>query len=348
VSVALLVVPVLVVVAGCGAETESDAQFQSDIVENMHATLLVQVQAMNQAARDLQAAAPTPSDRGWDATLDQAAIAAMKTAWARMRAAWEASEGVLGPLFETLDASLDGRYEDYLAPLGPAGDPDPFDGQGVTGMHAIERILYAPDTPDAVVTEEMTLAGYKMAAWPATAAEAADLKAGLCARLVSDSQLLVDGWKPRAIDLPHVFEGLTALMGDQEEKLSLAASHEEESRYAQRTLGDLRDNLAGTRAVYALFVPWLQTKPNGFTVDDNVQQALDRIDQTYSAVMGDAVPAPPPGFNSTAPSVADQQSPFGKLYVSVVLEVDPNLVGSAVDAMNHVAVMLGLAPFTGN
>src|SRR5262249_11867572 len=153
------------------------------------------------------------------------------------------------------DDALDGRYEDYLTALAPAGDPDPFDGQGVTGMHAIERILWAPVIPPGVVTREAMLPGYQPAAWPATAAQAPELKTGLCAQLVADSQRLLDGWKPHAIDLAGVFEGLTALMNEQEEKISLAASYEEESRYAQRTLGDLRDNLTGTRAVYDLFIP---------------------------------------------------------------------------------------------
>jgi iron uptake system component EfeO len=331
--------------AGCGSDRKSDQAFQAEIVGNMHQLILTQIQALNAAARDLQAAAPLPPDRGWDTTTDQAAIDAMKAAWGRMRTAWEAGEGVLGPLFPMLDGSLDGRYEDDLAVLGAAGDPDPFDGQGVTGMHAIERILYAPVTPPAVVAQESLLPGYQPAAWPATAAQAAELKAGLCAQMVADSQSLIDGWKPRVIDLPTAFDGITALMDEQQEKVRLAASQQEESRYSQRTLGDLRDNLTGTRAVYDLFVPWLDTKPNGASVDAEVQGALARLEGTYGAIPGDAVPPPPPTWSSDTPSVADQQSPFGKLYVSVMLEVDPTYAGSAVDSMSRVALMLGLPPF---
>jgi iron uptake system component EfeO len=336
----------LLPLAGCGAQGKSDAAFESEIVANMHSLLLTQLQALNQAASDLMAAAPAPVDRGWDAT-DQPAIDEMKLHWVSMRTAWEGAEGVLGPLFPSLDASLDGRYEDLLQPLEPTGDSDPFDGQGVTGMHAIERILYAPDILPGVVARESMLVGYQPAAWPATAAEAAELKTGLCERLVSDSQMLIDGWEPKVIDLPGVFVGLITLMNDQEEKVSLAASDLQESRYAQRTLGDLRDNLAGTRAVYDLFVPWLAAKPDGMSVDADVQQAFDRLEMTYGSISGDAMPLPPAGWDSSAPSVADQQSPFGKLYTSVVLEVDPNHLGSAVDAMNRVALMLGLPPFTG-
>jgi iron uptake system component EfeO len=336
-----LVIVAAGLLVGCGSGTKSDASYEADIVTGTHALLLTQVKALNQAARDLQAASPTPVDRGWDST-DQPAIDAMKAAWARMRTSWEISEGVLAPLFPAIDSAIDGRYEDYLAVLGPAGDPDPFDGQGVTGMHAIERILYAPDIPPAVVTEEASLPGYQPAAWPATAAQAAEFETGLCAKLVNDTQALVDGWTPRAINVPAVFDGIGALIVEQQEKLSLAANHEEESRYSQRTLQDLRDNLTGSTTAYDLFVPWLHTKSGSVGVDDNVQQAFDRIGSAYGAVQGDALPPPPPTWNSAVPSVADQQTPFGKLYTSVLIEVDPNHVGSAVASMNRVADLLGL------
>jgi hypothetical protein len=71
--------------------------------------------------------------------------------------------------FADLDAALDTRYEQSLAALGPAGDPDPFDGQGVIGMHAVERILFAPGIPQPVIDLESTLPGRLPAAWPATA-----------------------------------------------------------------------------------------------------------------------------------------------------------------------------------
>lgn len=311
----------------------------------MHKLLLGDVQKVLQGARDLQAAAPATAGRGWDATADAGAIDAMKAAWTRMRAAWEGSEGVLAPLFGELDEVLDGRYEAFLTPLAPTGDTNLFDGEGVTGMHAIERILFAPTTPASVVQQEAQLAGYAPAAWPATAEQAATFKNGLCARLITDAQTLVDAWRPRAIDLPGVFEGITALMSEQEEKVSLAAEHIEESRYAQRTMGDLRDNLAGTRAVYGLFVPWLNAKDNGISIDDGVQNAFDRLAQTYSLVVGDAIPPPPSEWNSMVPTADDQRSEFGMLYLAVVQEVDPSRTGSAVFGMNRVARMLALPEF---
>ena len=64
--------------------------------------------------------------------------------------------------------------------LNVQGDNSLFDGQGVIGMHAIERILYVQQTPAFVVGFESKLPGYKAAAFPATEQEAADFKNKLC------------------------------------------------------------------------------------------------------------------------------------------------------------------------
>ena len=50
---------------------------------------------------------------------------------------------------------------------------------------------------------------------------------------------------------------------EQLEKVNLASSAEEESRYSQHTLGDMRANLDGARRTYDLFAPWLRSVPNG-------------------------------------------------------------------------------------
>jgi hypothetical protein len=199
-----------------------------------------------------------------------------------------------------------------------------------------------------VVAQESVWSGYRPAAWPATPDQASEMATRLLQRLVDDSQSLVDRWKPRAISLADSFQGLTALMNEQQTKVSLAANHEEESRYSQRTMGDLRYNLAGTRAVYTLFVRGLMTKPSGAAIDSGVEAAFNRLEQVYGGVYGDSIPPPSADWNSTLPSAADQDSPFGKLWIAVVQEVDPSRTGSAVDGMNRVARTLGLPEFTGD
>jgi iron uptake system component EfeO len=332
--------------AACGGSEETDAQLQLDIVSNMHRLVASEIQGLNQAASDLQAAAPASIAQGWDISGDGGvAMAAMKEAWTRTRFYWERAEGTLAPSFPDLDQSMDSRYENSLDQLGGVADPDPFDAQGLTGMHAVERILFAPGPPP-VVAYESSLAGYSVAAAPATDQEAADFKSGLCQRLVDDSQGVLAGWRSLTIDLGVVFMGLTGQLSAQAEKVSLAANHQQESRYSETTMTDLRSNLAGTRAIYDLFVPWLATKPYGTTLDNNARVAFDQLDQIYASVPGEAIPPPPSTWGASPESTEDLNSPFGTLYVTVVQAVDPSRSGSAVDAMNHVAIALGLPPFS--
>lgn len=343
----LLLMPLV----ACGAgKTPSDTDFEAAVVGNTYQLLRVQVHALHQAAIDFQDAAPLPPDRGWDAALDDAALVSMRNSWVAMRRAWESAEGVLPKLFPSSDGALDSRYEDLLAPstdgAAAPGDPDPFDGSGVIGMHAVERILYAHDTPPAVVDWEATqVPGSMPAVWPATAAEAAAFKTELCQQLVQDTATLVESLKVEAINLAVSFEGLTGLMSAQEEKVNLAADQEEESRYSLRTMDDLRQNLAGTIAIYSEFAEWLATKPGGLAINAEVEQALNMLGQIYSAVEGDAIPEPPQHWDSKLPSTADQQTAFGVLYRAVVQAVDPNRTGSAVDAMNQAARALNLTEY---
>lgn len=324
---------------------KTDAQFAADVTQGMHDALLTDIDDLHQAALDIVAAAP---DHAWDTDADADAIANMKTAWTRARTAYERTEGALAPLFPQLDTEIDARYDDFLATLGDAGDQDLFDDQGVTGMHAIERILYVPETPASVIAFEsdpVNFPGYKAAAWPATDDEAVEFKTKLCQRLADDTQTLKNDWAPSAIDLEGSFDGLISLMNEQREKVNKAATDEEESRYSQRTMADIRDNLAGTRAIYALFQPWLATKDNGLAVDGDVQNAFGELDTAYSQVSGDAIPQPPADWSSESPSKDALKSSFGQLWSAVESAVDPNIQGSAVDGMNRAATELGFSQF---
>jgi len=339
----LILVVAALSLAACGSK--SDADYQADVVQGMHDQMLTQLQALHQAAVDLQAAAPAPAGRGWDAAQDAQALTAMKTAWQTARSSYELVEGAVAPLFPDADYEIDARYDDFLANLAPDGDANLFDGEGVTGMHAVERVLYADVTPTNVVQQESTLPGSQPASWPTSEAEAASFKNALCARLVTDTQTLVDQWTPQSIDVAGAFQGLTALMNEQREKVNKAASAEEESRYSQRTMKDIRDNLAGTRAAYALFQPWITSKPNGEQIDAQVEASFAALDAAYAQVSGDAIPQPPADWSSESPSEANLQTPFGKLYAAVNQAVDPNQSGSAVDGMNQAAKALGFPEF---
>lgn len=334
-------------IIGCSSsdDTKTDSDYERTVVIGMHDKLLADIQLLHDASIELQNAAPTPAGRGWDAAQDQAAITAMMNAWVKARGAYERTEGALAPLFPDTDVAIDARYDDFLVSLGPNGDADPFDDEGVTGMHAIERILFVKTTPESVIDAEAVLPGSKPAEWPPTAEAAAEFKNKLCARLVADTQSMLDQWKPQRIDLATAFGGLVGLMNEQREKIVKAASAEEESRYAQRTMADIRDNLTGTKNAYELFRPWVKTKAGGEGADLHVENAFGELAQAYAQVTGDAVPTPPATWSSESPSATDLQTAFGKLYTAVFHAVDPNQAGSAVDGMNEVAKKLGFPQF---
>lgn len=309
------------------------------ILAGMHDTVLGEIQTLGQSASDLCAAAPSGS--GWDATLNATSIAEMKTTWTAARAAYERTEGVIAPLFPDTDYAIDARYDDYMLDLAGAGDPQPFDGEGVTGMHGIERILWASEIPSLVVDFEQTLPGYAPAAWPATEAEANQFKTGICQQFVSDVDTLEGQWSPTQIHINIAFQGLISLMNEQREKVVKAASDEEESRYSQRTMADIRDNLEGTRIIYSLFRDYVRTKKNGTTLDASIVAGFDVLDAAYDQVDGDAFPLPPDTWSSENPSATDLQTPFGKLYTTVDDAADPNNEASVVNQMNQAADLLG-------
>ena len=130
--------------------------------------------------------------------------------------------------------------------LGPTGDADLFDDQGVTGMHAIERILYADSIPAEVVAFER--------ACPATRPPRSRDRGrgdGVQERLARaardrhpDAPRPVDAGA--TLDVGARVPGAIGLMNEQQEKVNNAATGEEESRYSQRTMADLRANLDGT------------------------------------------------------------------------------------------------------
>jgi iron uptake system component EfeO len=338
--------------SGGSSHSKADRDYEAEVVRGVHQHLVAELSDLVTASNGLKTAAPLPSERGWDESADAAALSAMRDAWYKARSAYERVEGAIAPLFPNIDASIDARYEDFLVVLGPNGDTDPFDGNGVTGMHAVERILFANVTPGRVVQFESTLPGYAPARLPANENEAAEFKNELCAKLVSDAEELRDTWQAAtSFDLGGAFAGLSDLMGEQLEKVDKASTSEEESRYAQNTMRDIRDNLAGTQAVYSYFQAWLSSKSaagapdaahSGSEIDRRITAGFENLAALYAAVPGDAMPQPPADFTSEQRTDESLATPFGALYWGVYDAVDPNRTGSLVDDLNHAAALLGL------
>jgi iron uptake system component EfeO len=333
----------LLAIAACGGDDDKpDAEFQADVVDSMHDSIGADLAALVTAAQQLQAAAPT---HAWSETADATAIADMREAWKRTRIAYEHVEGATAPIFFDLDGSLDARYDDYLAELVPDGDDNLFDDEGVTGMHGIERILFAPTIRAEVIDFEADLEGYQPARFPQTNDEAIAFKTVLCQKLVDDAKALRDQWQPAAIDIGAAYQGLVGLMNEQAEKVNLAATGEEESRYANITLFDLRNNLEGTQKAYELFRAWIHSKPDGNAPDSTIATRLAALKTLYVSMPGDSLPAVPDDWSSDQPTPANLATPFGMLWKAVHESVDPNASGSVVFEMNKIAVLLGFPQF---
>jgi len=325
--------------AGCG---KGDDQAQQARVERgMKAWLVVELRHFRSAAADLQRAAPTPSGRGWSVVEDAQAIQQMKEAWGRARQAYELIEGAIAPLFPDSDTATDARYDDFVAALGVAGDPDPFDDRGVVGVHAIERVLWADSVPRETVAFESRLPGYRVAAFPASAADARDFKLQLAAKLVTDIEQLERQLEPVELDIAFAFRGLIDLTNEQLEKVDRAATGREESRYAQSTLRDLRANREGCLAAYRLFQPWLLARGRS-DLDAQVMTGFARLAQAYDALPGAAIPRPPEAWSTLAPKPEHSDTPFGKLFFVVRRETDDQLPGSLSHGLMTVADALGL------
>ena len=99
-----------------------------------------------------------------------------------------------------------------------------------------------------------------------------------------------------------------SLVEEQREKVLKASTNEEESRYSQRTMTDLRDNLVGTKAAYAIFQPWITAKAGGADLDRGILAGFASLDAAYAAVSGEAIPEPPATWSAENPTAADLQT----------------------------------------
>jgi iron uptake system component EfeO len=340
-----------VVTSGDGGSTPLSAQIAANMASTMASTLADLVTS----AQAMQAAAPSTAwtyQTGASTDLTDDQFNAMATPWAKARADYEMVEGATAPIYPNIDTTIDGRVEDF----GPSGamptltsSSDMFGTSGMSGLHAAERILFIWSTPAAVATYETGLGYCPPQAYPTTDAQALEFKNVLLQQIITDAQTLQQGWTASNIDIGGAFNGLIGLMNEQHEKTSLAGLHEEESRYSQHTMTDLRDNLQGTQNIYKLFQPWLTSVAGGAAIDTQITAGFGTLSTLYasSAYAGQAFPQPPSDWSENDPTSADLATPFGQLYEAVVTATDATQSGSVVFEMNAAATLLGLPPFEG-
>lgn len=323
--------------AGC-AEDSAQVTPEEQATLEVKAYVTSELAGLADAAERLRDAAPEPDADGWSPGDDAEAVDAMKQAWAEARDHYERVEGAIAVLFPNLDVSTDERYDGFIAE-----DPDEnlFDGEGVTGMHALERILWADAHPANVVAFESALDGYREAAFPADEQQAADFRDELAQRLVDDSATMRDDFEPLALDAATAFRGVVGSLEVQLEKVSLAATAEDESRYAQRTLDDMRANLEGGESTYMAFRDWVIAEA-GEQVDADVRGGFADIDEAYDAIDDAAIPAVPAGFNPDEPSEEHLATEYGELFALLTEQADPGEPSALVSAMLEAAHAMGI------
>ncbi|MBW2462074.1 MAG: EfeM/EfeO family lipoprotein [Deltaproteobacteria bacterium] len=307
---------------------------QSRALTGVEAYLDAELEVLRAAVGDLAAAAPAPDDDGWNAREDAGEVTEMKAAWRRVRASYERIEGAVGHLFPSIAHGVDGRYEGFI---DDAADTNLFDGDGVTGMHAIERVLWADAHSPSVVAFESALPRYAPAAFPSDEAGARAFRDELVGRLAGDMASMQESFEPLVLDPATAFHGVTESVEAQVETLDLPGPGAEESRYARTTLDDMRANLEGGLEIYQEFRPWLVQQGDGPAVDAAVVAGFGRISAAYDALPGAALPEVPEAWNSASPTAADLGTPYGELVALLVRESDPDDDGSLISAMNRAA-----------
>lgn len=326
-----------VLFGACGNDSTTD--HRAEALASVKTYIDTQLSMMETCATSLQNHAPAADADGWNLTDDAAAVATMREDWRCLRNTYERVEAAIAVVFPDYDYSLDQRYDEFVSLMA---DPDPFDDQIVTGVHAVERILWAGEAPTATTEFEATLEFGATARTPATMDEANDFKTLLCERIVTEIGEMRTQFAPQALDTDAAFRGVISSMQEQAEKVNLAASGEDESRYAQHTLADMRANLAGGQEMYSRFRTWLMSVEGGAAIDEEIMAGFERIGAAYDAIAGDAVPAVPATWNPTSPSTEDLATPYGMLHTMLEEEADPDHEGSLAHEMDHAAEALGI------
>ena len=149
------------------------------------------------------------------------------------------------------------------------------------------------------------------------------------------------GAKNLALDPDIAFGGVVGSMKEQFEKVNLAATAGDESRYAQRTLADMRANLQGGREIYRAFSGWV-SETSSPELDKSIVDGFARIATSYDAIDGSAIPAVPKDFDSVMPSEADLKTPYGQLWQLLTDEGDARRDGSLVHAMVVAGKAMGI------
>jgi iron uptake system EfeUOB component EfeO/EfeM len=264
--------------------------------------------------------------------------------WRETRLHYERIEGAISVLFPETDADVDDRYE-RVAEL--RADTDPFDGEGFIGMHAIERVLWGPEVwARAADGEVVRFESALVHVAPPIALDdttRARFEAGLCARLVRDLRGMEQTLDSVALDPSTAWRGVLGSIEEQAEKVRLGTTGQSESRYAGHTLADMRGNLEGGLAVLEAFASEIEALPDGSERLQRLREGFARLEQAYRASPGDDLPAAPSTFDPDHPRQADRATPYGRLFVLLAHESDPEANRSLAYEVRATGRAMGIA-----
>jgi iron uptake system component EfeO len=282
------------------------------------------------------------TDRGWDATLDAAAITAMKAAWVRAHDAYEHVEPIIEPLFPDAHLNIDGRYEIFLE--AGVRERQPFTGDVVAGFHAVERILWSDAIPDRVVEFESGIPLGFTAAYPSNGNQSLDFRTKLLNGLLGGCTSLRDRFAAK-VDVGLALDGLVAELQGQKDDVNKRFYAQDESRYAQRSMDDLRSGVEGARVVYEAFRPWILEQHDGASIDAKITAGYDALAAAYATVAGDQMPDAPSRWSPLHPTDVDRATPFGALWSAIATASATGTDGSLASEIDAAAVAVGLPAY---
>ena len=333
----------MLMLLACGATPAPPSAHDAALID-VKQYVNAELTALQRAVTDLQRAAPR--QRAWSRVTDAVAVHTMQMHWREARTAYEHIEGAIAVLFSNYDIAIDGRYDQFIeggahdCPNAAIGDCFLFNGVGVTGMHAIERILWSDVISEPTRAFESSFPNYQAARFPSDAAEANAFADELVAKLADDIAAMRAEFAPLALDLGAAYRGVLGSLEEQREKVNFADSGHDESRYAQHTLADMRANLAGGWQIYQHFSAWMRSRDSGAALDAAIVQAFADLAAIYDQFPGDRVPEVPAKWSSIAPSDACLRSDYGALWRVVQTASDGNAANSLVSLMRQGAALL--------
>ena len=301
---------------------------------------------LNDSAATLQSFTASPDANGWNVDDDAASVITMKQQWKNARLSSERVQGVIAALFPALDRATGGRWDGFI---DEAADDNVFDDAGVTGVHGVERILFSDEVPADVLAFEQAHGDsfvpsrFTAPAFPASLTQAEDFKGKLVQRLVDDTATMKEEFLGVDLTLEAAFGAVLASLQAQAAKVNVAGAGQDESRYAQHTLADMRANLEGGLAIYEAFDALFDARGDeGEALHDEIHEAFQRVRAHYDGITGDALPLVPATWNPAQPSEADLATEYGALFLFLTKETDVDDDTSFVSALQRGAALLEL------